>query len=69
MNIISKKGKNEGRNLKPEKSQDYAQKPQRNCKFMNDDGNRDLFIMYQLFSVCNPDLYSKHLISNENSVP
>ncbi len=28
-------GKNEGKNYKSEKSQDYAQKPQRNCTFMN----------------------------------
>ncbi len=30
MNSILWKGKNEGRNLKSEKSQDYAQKPQLN---------------------------------------
>jgi len=35
MNIISKKGKNEDRNLKFEKSQDYARTPQRNCTFVN----------------------------------
>ncbi len=28
------KAKNEGRNRKSDKSQDYAQKPQRNCTFM-----------------------------------
>ncbi len=31
----SQKGKKEDRNLKSEKSQDYAQKPRRNCMFMN----------------------------------
>ncbi len=35
MNCILLKGKSEGRNLHPEKSQDYAQKPQRKGTFMN----------------------------------
>jgi hypothetical protein len=35
MNTILSKGKTEGRNLKPEKSQEYAQKPQQNSTFMN----------------------------------
>jgi hypothetical protein len=32
---LFKKGKTKGRNLKSEKSQDYAQKPQLNRTFMN----------------------------------
>ncbi len=35
MNGILKKAKSEGKNLKFEKSQDYALKPQRNCTFIN----------------------------------
>ncbi len=35
MNSIWYKGKNEGRNIKPDKSQDYSQEPPRNCIFMN----------------------------------
>jgi hypothetical protein len=35
INDILLKDKNEGRNLNSEKSQDYAQKPQQNCTFMN----------------------------------
>ncbi len=35
LNSILQKGKNEGRNLRSEKSQSVAQKPQRNCTFMN----------------------------------
>ena len=35
MNCILLKGNSEGRNLHPEKSQDYASKPQRKGTFMN----------------------------------
>ncbi len=35
MNSILKKVKTEGRNLKSEKSQDFAQKSQRNCTFVH----------------------------------
>jgi hypothetical protein len=35
MNSILYKGKNEGRNIGPNKSQDYSQEPQRNYTFMN----------------------------------
>jgi hypothetical protein len=42
MNSILK-NENEGRNLKSEKSQDYAHKPQRSCAFMN--FTSDLFIV------------------------
>ncbi len=41
MKITFWKAKNEGRNLKSEKSQDYAQKPQRNCTFMNSNSGVD----------------------------
>jgi hypothetical protein len=35
VNSILLKGKNEGRNPKSEKFQDYGQRPQVNCTFMN----------------------------------
>jgi hypothetical protein len=60
MNSILYKDKNEGRNLKSEKSQDYSQKPQRNCTFnefhLCIKGQSHDFFYYQFFHKSYPPL-------------
>jgi hypothetical protein len=45
---VKEKGEKPDRNLKPDNFQDYAQKPQRNCTFMNLDSGLPLFLIIWL---------------------